>query len=79
MEWDGASQGLKLDFRLTIPNPEGLTDHLAELKFISAGVSWFLRGVAGKGTDRRGKGCLSNTGRSWSQLTGCMAIWRAWW
>ena len=31
----------------------GPTDSLAELKFISAGVTWFPRGVDGKGTDRR--------------------------
>ena len=44
------------DFRLRLPSPGGLTDHLAELKFVVAGVSWFQRGVAGKGTDRRANG-----------------------
>ena len=29
---------------------------LAELKFVSAGVTWFPRGVRGKGTDRRAAG-----------------------
>ena len=41
------------DFRLRLPTPEGLADHLAELKFVSAGVTWFPRGVRGKGTDKR--------------------------
>ena len=44
------------DFRLRLPTPGGLTYHLAELKFVSAGVSWFPRGVRGKGTDRRAAG-----------------------
>ena len=44
------------DFRLRLPTPEGLADHLAELKFVSAGVTWFPRGVRGKGTDRRAAG-----------------------
>ena len=56
MEWGRARQGLVPDFKLRLPTPEGLTYHLAELKFVSAGVSWFPRGVAGKGTDRRANG-----------------------
>ena len=56
LEWGRARQGLIPDFRIRLTTPEGLTDHLAELKFISAGVSWFPRGVVGKGTDRRGNG-----------------------
>ena len=44
------------DFRLQLPTPEGLVGHLAELKFISAGTTWFPRGVAGRGTDRRAGG-----------------------
>ena len=44
------------DFKLRLPTPEGLVDHLAELKFVSAGVSWYPRGVAGRGTDRRAGG-----------------------
>ena len=56
LEWGRARQGLVPDFRLRLPTPDGLTDHLAELKFIGAGVSWFPRGVAGKGTDRRAAG-----------------------
>ena len=35
------------------PSPDGLAYQLAEHKFVSAGVSWFPRGVRGKGTDRR--------------------------
>ena len=56
LEWGRARQGLVPDFRLRLPSPEGLTDHLAELMFIGAGVTWFPRGVAGKGTDRRASG-----------------------
>ena len=56
LEWGRARQGLIPDFRLRLPSPGGLTDHLAELKFVGAGVSWFPRGVAGKGTDRRANG-----------------------
>ena len=56
LEWGRARQGLVPDFKLRLPTPEGLTDHLAELKFIGAGVSWFPRGVRGKGCDRRANG-----------------------
>ena len=56
LQWGRARQGLIPDFRLRLPSPGGLTDHLAELKFVGAGVSWFPRGVAGKGTDRRANG-----------------------
>ena len=56
LEWGRARQGLIPDFRLRLTSPGGLTDHLAELKFVSAGVSWFPRGVSGKGTDRRANG-----------------------
>ena len=56
LEWGRARQGLIPDFRLSLPTPGGLTDSLAELKFISAGVSWFPRGTKGKGTDRRAAG-----------------------
>ena len=38
---------------MRLPDPGGLT---AELKFIDAGASWFPRGVAGRGTDRRANG-----------------------
>ena len=56
LDWGRARQGLVPDFKIRLPTPEGLTDHLAELKFIGAGVSWFPRGVRGKGTDRRAAG-----------------------
>ena len=53
LHWGRARQGLTPDLRLRIPNPiTGPTDSLAELKFVSAGVTWFPRGVVGKGTDR---------------------------
>ena len=36
LEWRRARQGLVTDFRLKLPDSKGLTDHLAELKFIGA-------------------------------------------
>ena len=53
--WSGgrSRQGLIPDFRLRLPTPEGTNDSLAELKVISAGVTWYPRGVDGRGTDRR--------------------------
>ena len=53
LEWVRARQGLVPDFRLRLPTPEGPRDCLAELKVFSAGVSWFPRGVEGRGTDKR--------------------------
>ena len=56
LEWGRARQGLVPDFRLRLPTPGDLSDSLAEMKFISAGVSWYPRGVKGKGSDRRAAG-----------------------
>ena len=56
LEWGRSRQGLVPDFRLRLPTPEGNTDCLAELKMIGAGVTWYPRGVAGRGTDRRANG-----------------------
>ena len=56
LEWGRARQGLIPDFRLRLPTPEGITDSLAELKFVSAGVTCFPRGEEGRGTDRRASG-----------------------
>ena len=53
LEWGRSRQGLIPDYRLRLPTPEGNNDCLAELKFVSAGVTWFPRGVQGRGTDRR--------------------------
>ena len=53
LHWGRARQALIPDLRLQIPTPNGPTDSLAELKCISAGVTWYPRGVKGKGTDRR--------------------------
>jgi hypothetical protein len=47
------------DFQFLLSSPEGPTKCLAELKIISAGKTWFPRGVVGKGTDRRA-GRLTN-------------------
>ena len=51
--WARARQGLVPDFRLRLPTPEGPSDCLAELKCISAGVTWHPRGRKGTGVDRR--------------------------
>ena len=56
LEWGRSRQGLIPDFRLRLPTPEGTSDCLAELKIISAGVTWYPRGVAGRGSDRRAGG-----------------------
>ena len=56
LEWGRSRQGLVPDFRFRLPTPEGTTDCLAELKIVSAGVTWYPRGVAGRGTDRRANG-----------------------
>ena len=53
LQWVRARQGLVPDFMLRLPTPEGPTDSLAELKVISAGVSWYPRGVEVRGTDKR--------------------------
>ena len=53
LEWSRARQGLIPDFRLQLPTQEGPSDCLAELKIVSAGVSWFPRGREGRGADRR--------------------------
>ena len=59
LEWGRSRQGLIPDFRLRLPTPEGTSDCLAELKFIGAGVTWYPRGVQGRGTDRRAGGLQS--------------------
>ena len=56
LEWGRARQGLVPDFRFRLPTPEGPSDSLAELKITSAGVTWYPRGVEGRGTDRRAAG-----------------------
>lgn len=53
LEWVRARQGLVPDFRLRLPTAEGPSDCLAELKVVITGVSWFPRGVEGRGTNRR--------------------------
>ena len=68
IDWGRARQGLVPDFRLRLPTPGGITDHLAELKFVGAGVTWFPRGVAGKGTDRRAGGLTTKYKRPLSVL-----------
>ena len=53
LQWGRARQGKVPDFKFTLSSPEGPKQCLAELKIISAGKTWFPRGVAGKGTSRR--------------------------
>ena len=60
LEWGRARQGLIPDFRMRLPTPEGTSDCLAELKFVSAGVTWYPRGAQGRGTDRRAGGLQSD-------------------
>ena len=48
-----ARQGLVPDFKLLLNTPEGPYNCLAELKMIGAGKTWYPRGRAGKGTERR--------------------------
>ena len=45
--------GEDLDLGRSFPSSGGLTDNLAEFKFISAGESCFPRGVAGRGSAGR--------------------------
>ena len=56
LQWARARQGLVPDFRIRLPTPEGPSDCLAELKIISAGVTWHPRGVKGKSVERRAAG-----------------------
>ena len=56
LQWGRARQGLVPDFRIHLPTPEGPTDHLAELKVIGAGATWYPRGVEGRRSDRRAEG-----------------------
>ena len=72
LEWGRSRQGLIPDFRIRLPTPEGATDCLAELKITSAGVTWYPRGVDGRGTDRRAGGlhaCTRASLRSWTGST----------
>ncbi len=53
LQWGRARQGKVPDFKFLLSSPEGPVPRLAELKVISAGKTWFPRGVAGKGTNHR--------------------------
>ena len=53
LQWGRARQGKIPDLRFRKPTPNGPIDSLAEIKFVTAGVSWFPRGVQGKGTEKR--------------------------
>ena len=55
LQWARARQGLVPYFRLRLPTPQGPTDCLAELKVISAGVTWHPRGQKGTGVERRAR------------------------
>lgn len=56
LEYRRSRQGLIPDFCIRLPTPEGISDSLAELKVVSAGVTWYPRGREGRGTDRRAGG-----------------------
>ena len=54
LQWARARQAVVPDFKFLIATPMGPQSFLSELKCISAGKSWFPRGVDSvKGTDRR--------------------------
>ena len=53
LQWGRARQGKVPDFKFLLSTPEGPRPSLAELKVISAGKTWYPRGVKGKGTCRR--------------------------
>ena len=53
LQWGRARQGKVPDFKFIHETPTGPRPSLAELKVISAGKTWFPRGVIGKGTTRR--------------------------
>ena len=53
LQWGRARQGKVPDFKFIHQTPTGPRPSLAELKVISAGKTWFPRGVMGKGTNRR--------------------------
>ena len=64
LEWGRARQGLIPDFRLRLPTQEGTSDCLAELKVVSAGATWYPRGV--KVEEQKGglDSCNPNTGEN---------------
>ena len=53
LQWGRARQGKVPDFKFLIATPDGPMPRLAELKVINAGKTWFPRGKAGKGVERR--------------------------
>ena len=53
LQWGRARQGKVPDFKFLVPTPDGPRPSLAELKIISAGKTWYPRGIKGKGTSRR--------------------------
>ena len=53
LQWGRSRQGKVPDYKFLLPSPEGPKPCLAELKIISAGKTWYPRGVEGKGTTRR--------------------------
>ena len=53
LQWGRARQACIPDLRFRKPTPNGPINSLAEIKFITAGVSLFPRGVQGKGVEKR--------------------------
>ena len=59
LQWGRACQGKVPDFKFLLPSPEGPVQCLADLKVISAGKTWFPRGVARKDTNQQAAGLTS--------------------
>ena len=69
-----ARQGKVPDFRFLLPTPDGPNNCLAELKVISAGKTWFPRGTAGNGTERRAESLKRSTrGHCATWMSGSLA------
>ena len=60
------------------PHPEGLTDHLAELKFINAGISWYVRGAKGRVSDRRAAKAVQDKADSFQHQIPQHSWWSDW-
>ena len=70
LQWARARQGLVPDFRIRLPTPQGPQDSLAELKVISAGVTWHPRGAPGTGVEKRAATLEPHYRRELASMTG---------
>ena len=64
MQRGRARQGIVPDFKFLSITPAGPTPSLAELKLIGAGRTWYPRGTAGSGTERRARELVTAYERS---------------